>query len=124
VALWAGTVVLLSSLSGRTIEELNPFELSDKVVHFLAFLVGGILLSLALRGEVTWSWRRIALVAILAISAFGALDEWHQLHTPYRTGADPFDWLADTLGAITGAVVASPIYARVSRRARAAQTAD
>jgi VanZ family protein len=39
-------------------------------------------------------------------SAFGASDEFHQAFVPGRT-ADVADWMADTLGAAIGALVAT-----------------
>lgn len=41
--------------------------------------------------------------AVVVIALIGALDEYHQSFTPGRSGNDPFDWLADLLGAIAGA---------------------
>jgi VanZ family protein len=54
--------------------------------------------------------RRAMALAALAISLFGAADEWHQQFVPGRS-ADRADWLADTVGAalgITLAVAARP----------------
>jgi VanZ family protein len=47
----------------------------------------------------------IFLITIVAISAFGALDEYHQLSTPGRSGGDLGDWTADTLGAMVGVLL-------------------
>jgi hypothetical protein len=100
---WAATIVYFSSLPGPEIEEMMPFALWDKFLHFIAFVAGGVLLASALRQSTAWPRGRIALVGIAALTAFGATDEWHQLHTANRTGADVYDWLADALGAAAGA---------------------
>jgi VanZ family protein len=122
VAAWACAIIVLSSLSGERIEEINVLHLWDKAAHFAAFAVGGMLLALALRWNTEWLWRRIAIVSIAAISLFGATDEWHQLYTPKRSGADVRDWFADTLGAIVGAAITSQIYAQYQRKNRPAPT--
>jgi len=55
---------------------------------------------------------------LLAMAVIGALDEFHQLHTVNRVGADPFDWLADCVGGFLGAVVIGWFYGRASDRNR------
>lgn len=117
---WALGIFILSSFSGKKIEEMNAFELSDKVLHFGAFAVGAVLLTLALRWNTEWSWPRIVIVAAVAISLYGATDEWHQLYTPHRSGGDIADWTADALGAITGAAAAAFSHARYSLKNRPA----
>jgi VanZ family protein len=92
-----------------------PLPFFDKGCHAGAFLVGGFCLSRAVRRSgVRSEWVVFALALVLA-SLFGASDEWHQLSTPGRSGADFFDWLADTAGAILGALASRffhLIYAR------------
>jgi VanZ family protein len=124
VAAWALTIIVLSSMSGERIEEINVLHLWDKAAHFAAFAVGGVLLALALRWNTEWDWPRIVLVSIVAVSLFGATDEWHQLYTPKRSGADVRDWFADTLGAIAGAAATSRIYAQYQRKNRPAPARD
>ena len=109
---WALGIFVLSSISGQEIAKMNIFNLWDKAAHFGAFAVGAVLLALALRWNCAWPWPRIVCVSIAAISLYGATDEWHQLYTPHRSGADVGDWTADTLGAIAGAAVTAFIHAR------------
>ena len=99
---------------------MNAFEVSDKVAHFAAFAVGAVLLALALRWNTAWSWLRIVLISAVAISLYGATDEWHQLYTPHRSGGDLGDWTADTLGAIAGAAVTAFFHARYCLKNRPA----
>lgn len=120
VAAWAGAVFCLSALSGDEVEKLNIFELWDKAAHFLAFAAGGLLMAHALRLSSAWPWRRIVLAAALAVSLYGGADEWHQLYTPKRSGADLGDWIADTLGALSGALALSFFHARYPRNDRPA----
>lgn len=117
VFLWASTITLFSSLTPTQLEVV-PIQFWDKAEHFLAFVVGAVNLALALRWSVGWSWSRIVATTILALSAFAALDEYHQLFTPHRSGADPLDWTADTLGAVCGALLTRLIYGRHTRTHR------
>ncbi len=96
---------------------MMPFALWDKFLHFSAFALGGALLAAALHASFRWPWRRLALCAAAVLALFGASDEWHQLYTPNRSGADVYDWLADALGALTGA--AGFLTAQLLRRGRA-----
>ena len=111
---WAGTIFYFSSLTGPEIAQFG-IQLWDKAEHFVAFATGGVLLTLAMRWSVTWSWKSLACFAILALVVYGALDEIHQLYTSNRSGADPFDWLADSFGALAGVALCIVIYARFSR---------
>lgn len=117
---WAATIWWLSSRRGEEIEELNIFEVTDKVAHFAAFAVGGTLLTIAVRWSTTWEWRKIALAAVVILALFGASDEYHQTFTPNRSGADVFDWLADALGAAAGVALTVSFYARFERSRRPA----
>ena len=115
VGVWAGTITVLSSMRPDQLASLSSIIFWDKAEHFLAFAVGTANLALVLRWSRAWPAARIALVSIVAISIFAALDEIHQLFTPGRSGADVFDWIADTLGAASGAWAILMIYARPSR---------
>jgi VanZ family protein len=102
VALWAGTIFYLSSLTGREIERLAPFDFWDKAMHFSAYATGGVLLGAALRWSFpAWSWKKVTLVGAVALSLYGVSDEIHQMFTPFRS-ADVSDWIADTLGGFCG----------------------
>lgn len=105
---WAAILYFLSSFS-KTLPEGGPeIPHIDKVLHFGYFLGGGIILAtyvLLRRGTSTSvAIRSFTPLAVLAI--IGALDEYHQTFTPGRSGNDPFDWLADVLGAAVGIATA------------------
>jgi VanZ family protein len=112
VGCWAVTVYVLSSISG---DKLQPVMLNvwgwDKILHATAFAAGGALVCWALRISTRFSWICVLVLAISAVSIYGASDEWHQTYTPHRTGRDLGDWLADTIGATVGAAGAYLIYA-------------
>jgi len=71
-------------------------EHQDKFGHFLAFLALGLL------GFTAWPNHRLAIMVLLL--AHGALMEYAQSMTTHRRG-DPWDWLADAMGAGTAALI-------------------
>jgi VanZ family protein len=89
--------------SQPTLPKIMPtFWNADKVIHLISFA--------GLAGSWTFwfppqSWKkhllRNALICIIAVSVYGALDEYHQSFTPGRE-VSALDWLADTLGAALG----------------------
>ena len=112
VGIWAATITTLSSMTPPQLEDIAPFQMWDKAAHFSAFLAGAVNLTLALCWSTGWSWKRVIVFTSVALCVFGAVDEIHQLFTPNRTGADPYDWSADTLGSLTGALLTVLVYAR------------
>ena len=115
---WFMVLCILSSMShpGPHIDVAGI----DKVEHTIYFAAGGtfLLLALALRGRSAaaaltgTSWRKLALVVLIAGAAVGWLDEWHQSFTPGRNGLDFYDWIAD----ITGSLAALPLARLFLRR--------
>src|SRR6185369_6165882 len=75
VVIWVSTVFVLSSLSGPEIQDLNKFDVNDKILHFTAFFCGACPLVPALRLTWRWSWKRVIWTAVAALSLYGALDE-------------------------------------------------
>ncbi len=67
------------------------FAHADKAGHFLVYGLLATLLARLGRGP------RALWLALLATSAYGASDEWHQYFVPGRS-CDVMDWLADTAG--------------------------
>jgi VanZ family protein len=115
--LWLVGLWVLSSLPGDDVH-LPPFPGADKLAHALYFAVGGALLALSLSPGRNWKRSRVIWTVLLSMAVIGALDEFHQLHTANRTGADPLDWLADCVGGFLGAVVIGWLYVRTSDRSR------
>jgi VanZ family protein len=106
VALYAGTIFYLSSQSHP--EEQLPSllfeEVSDKVLHGVEYAVLGGLCYRAFRwganGQVA---SQALLFAVIAASLYGITDEVHQFFVPFRESSWQ-DWLADTAGAVIGAM--------------------
>jgi VanZ family protein len=87
---WAA--VIFASSSRAQIVDVSPWPGADKVAHFLAYGLLGLLACRLGRG------RRAAVLAVLAASLYGASDEWHQSFVPSRS-AEVADWITDTMGA-------------------------
>ena len=85
----------------------------DKIVHFGYFFGGGGLLSAALFFGKKPDWRNLVLIVTISLSVVGVWDEYHQSFFENRTGNDPADWLADTLGAFGGAIVFLKLHTRL-----------
>lgn len=75
---------------------------NDKVMHVLIFVVLGSLWHLGF-GNATST----RLLGFVALAAYGALIEVLQGMTPVRS-ADPWDWLADTLGLVIAQLLSQP----------------
>jgi VanZ family protein len=96
---WALVILVATSLPASTLPSLPAIPGLDKLVHaFLYGVLGALAVRPALatgRGARSLAW------LVIAIAAFAALDEVHQLLVPGRS-ADPFDWMADMAGALLG----------------------
>lgn len=107
---WAPVIAyaaLITGLSSIPARDLPPggFQNSDKVAHVLLYSGAGFVVQHAL-GNVP--------LAVLAVSAYGALDEQYQRLIPGRN-CDASDWIADSIGGIVGALV-YPWYEKRRRR--------
>ena len=112
---WAGGILWFSSLTPDKLPSA-AFLTWDKLNHFAAFAVGGWLAVSALRtGRPSLPPLPALLAGAAAVAAFGAFDEAIQLRTPGRTGADLYDWIADFLGAVAGAIISALTHARLER---------
>ena len=83
-------------------EELPTFKFMDKLLHFVAYGVMGILFyrayqTLRIRNQRQW----LVVLSILSASLYGVSDEIHQYFVPARHAAFS-DVIADILGAVCG----------------------
>ena len=100
VAAYVAIIFVLSAQPGLSVP--GTFELRDKFAHVAEY--GGLSWLVERAARVTWPGApamRRALVAVLAISALGVLDEWFQSGVPGRDST-VYDWIADTAGAGLG----------------------
>lgn len=113
--IWVGTIFILSSqpavVPGERKVALLPL---DKWAHLAAFGLLAALVIFALRRAHNLTLPRTAALAIILASAYGAVDEWHQVLVPGRW-CSLGDWIADATGA---ALVGLTWYLYESRRRR------
>jgi VanZ family protein len=76
---------------------------NDKLLHLVEYAAFAVVVTWGLAHLVTLP--RAARWAVLIGSLYGATDEFHQWFVPHRS-ADVADWVADTLGALLGALLA------------------
>ena len=102
VLAWMGLIFVLSAQSQLpTPQEYWLDVLVEKSAHTFEFAVLGALLSRALAGGRSPSWRVMG-TAVLLAWIYALLDEWHQSFVPGRS-ADWHDVVFDWLGAVLGA---------------------
>ena len=106
VALYAGAIFYLSAQSHPD-DDLPSFlfeEISDKVLHAVEYGILSLLCYRAFRWAAGPAVARQAVVlAIVTASVYGITDEAHQFFVPFRESSW-LDWLADTIGAVIGAL--------------------
>jgi VanZ family protein len=103
--LWAGVVLTATSIPDLSMP--GPAG-SDKVGHFLMYCMLGFL---AHRAAAPRRDARRFVAVTLALTAFAAVDEWHQTFIPGRA-ADVADFVADAVGAATGCALAFAVALR------------
>jgi VanZ family protein len=107
--------LLLLAATSLPAQDVPSLGISDKINHFVAYLILAGLLHLALiyqrKSEFLFNYAFAA--SVIIASAYGALDEIHQIYVPGRF-AELLDWIADFLGAITGAFLVSILIKRTS----------
>jgi VanZ family protein len=116
VVAYASLIFYLSSLPHPE-ENLPKFlfeKIGDKLLHLIEYAVLAILCYRAFRRAAGPRVAQQAVVfAFLAASFYGMTDEIHQAFVPLRESSW-LDWIADTAGAVTGAVGASRIMERTT----------
>jgi VanZ family protein len=106
LALLLVSIIGWLSLTPNT--SLLEVPISDKLEHFLAYALLGLLASLRRDGI------RLLAITLLTIIAYGGLIELIQPYVNrYR---EPADFLANSLGALGGLLVALPLQRRFNRR--------
>jgi VanZ family protein len=99
-------------------ESLPSFEFSDKLLHFAAYAVMGVLFY---RAYQTLSFKNniqlLILLSMISASLYGISDEIHQSFVPYRDGS-LMDVIADVLGAICGVCIYHWWMMGINRRQR------
>ena len=79
-------------------------HVSDKFVHFFMYLILAFFLWFAVNPGVRVNWRKAAVWWVLVVVVwYGVVDEWLQVYV--GRNCDVRDFLADTVGAVTGLVL-------------------
>ena len=114
---WGAGILSVSSVNGEFLPSaLFSITFADKFIHFIAFALGGWVAAAALRFSFpSLPVARAILTAIVLVAAFGVIDETWQTSTPGRMGGDQYDWIADFLGGIAGALLTLRTHARLER---------
>ncbi len=85
---------------------IRGINVSDKTMHFIAYLCLVFLLWFALGSSNKVNWRKISVwLIILIMACYGAVDEWLQGFV-HRT-PDILDFFADMAGVLTGLIMLS-----------------
>ena len=84
------------------------FEFQDKLHHFTAYFLMGVLAWRTGRHFVKSPFT-LAIVSVVFCSLYGISDEWHQSFVEGRT-ADAWDWVSDTIGASAALLVLTRFY--------------
>ncbi|MHC4116761.1 MAG: VanZ family protein [Planctomycetota bacterium] len=88
-------------------EVVREADVSDKSLHFLAYLVLVFLLWFTVSDGKKVNWRRpTPWLVLLIMAVYGIVDEWLQSYVPGRS-CDAWDLLADMTSTLTGLVIFS-----------------
>jgi VanZ family protein len=102
--LWAALLFFLSNTPGNELPVPTFVPNFDKIAHFGAYGVLGLLIIRA--GKEQWLGgrlrRRWFLAAWALACLYGLSDEWHQSFVPLRSSS-LWDWLFDAVGSGLGA---------------------
>jgi len=104
VLYWPALFVLTHIPIPHVVQEA---DVSDKSLHFLAYLILTFLIWSAVYGDRKVKWSRAGpWFVLLTVCAFGILDEWLQGYVAGRS-CDVKDFFMDLAGALTGLVLCS-----------------
>jgi len=99
VALYCAVIFIQSAYP--SVAQLHDVPFGDKYLHIAGYALLGILFFRAFRSLHVGSRLFVVSLTILASTAYGISDEFHQYFVPCRT-ADVMDALADMVGSCLG----------------------
>jgi VanZ family protein len=104
VLYWPGLFVLTHIPIPHVVQEA---DVSDKNLHFLAYLILTFLIWSAVSGDKKVKWRRAEpWLVLFVILVYGILDEWFQTYVAGRS-CDVRDFLMDLAGTLAGLILSS-----------------
>ena len=95
--IWATLIFMASSMPAPDTGMKIPFF--DKIAHAGVFGILAVLIFRGLTFERRFNPRKAFLIALIATSLYGIMDETHQWFVPSRQ-TDIQDWIADSVGAL------------------------
>lgn len=86
-------------------DTIPSFAYSDKLMHFVAYGILGVLICRAANTVGRWrhSWGTLICIGVVAATLYGASDEWHQSFVAGRS-AEATDLIADFAGSVAGSL--------------------
>ncbi|MCX5752445.1 MAG: VanZ family protein [Candidatus Krumholzibacteria bacterium] len=112
---WVILIFVGSSIPRLSADPFGMPPYSDKVAHYLEYLILAFLFYRGIRGE-RWRMGFPAWFVVLATGlAIASIDEYHQAYIPGRD-ANIWDWTADMAGIVTGALIGMRRYRGLARR--------
>ena len=116
-AIWFITLCFLSANPAPNIGNgLFNIPHSDKILHFVYFMIGGFCCANFLNLQLQLPWKKIILLTLLVGAIIGGIDEYHQTLTIGRQGKSLGDWVADVLGTIAGAYYCYFMWKRIKEK--------
>jgi VanZ family protein len=113
--IWLAILYYVSnSVPKQMPEMLVPQQ--DKILHFVFFLGGGVVLAASLRLLAKLQGVRLFVAVALVMGVLGALDEYNQQFIPGRSGLSLEDWIADMSGAVAGVGLLQLLAAKLGTR--------
>jgi VanZ family protein len=118
-------IFVLTHIPGKHITFFStPFNISDKMLHFLAYFILSSLLWITLNPSTKVDWRKSRVWwIVLVIICYGFLDELLQAYT--QRSCSLYDFIADFSGAIMALILLSIFpFSNVSKSENANCTHD
>lgn len=103
--------IILFIATTLPVENLPKIKTNDKLSHFIAYYILAVLLNLTLKFQNKYIplKNKPELWTIIIGLLYGAIDEIHQYFIPGRF-CEFYDWVANTLGVLTGVFSVYLIY--------------
>jgi len=102
---WAALIFIMSSIPGDKLPD-KTFELSDKVIHFIVYLILYVTASYSFYKQNKFGLlkKHFYVSGLILAVLYGISDEIHQYFVPMRS-CEFLDLIADTAGAAAGMLV-------------------
>jgi hypothetical protein len=113
--IWLAILYQVSNSVPKEMPEMMVPQ-QDKILHFVFFLGGGVVLAASLRLLAKLQGVRLFVAVAVVMGVLGALDEYNQQFIPGRSGLSLEDWIADMSGAVAGVGLLQLLAAKLGTR--------